>query len=359
MLHFLSTVRTCALVFLSCMANHASAQTKETEPKLEQNLLELIHTPEVQRELGLDDKDQLQAVLSEIDRNWWPSRNLSPTKQIELTRDLEIKLLDALKPMLSPEKQRRLREIEAQSFGNRILIHPDHAKTIGLTEQQKAKIKTAFLATDSAVKKLSEKKGGSPELEKLVQTAREEEQTVLSETLTPANRQSISKLIGEPFDTMSLKRIYPLAPELIDSGEWVGPQRLTLKSLRGKVILVHFYAFQCHNCVANFDHYNRWQQSLSAKGVAMIGIQTPETPDERNPKLVKQAAIAKGFKFPVLIDLKNANWIAWGNTMWPTVYVIDKNGYVRSWWQGELNWQGATGDKTIEKVVDELLAEKE
>ncbi|HAC90510.1 MAG TPA: hypothetical protein DCF63_07725 [Planctomycetaceae bacterium] len=66
----------------------------------------------------------------------------------------------------------------------------------------------------------------------------------------------------------------------------------------------------------------------------------------------------KGFEFPVLIDLKSENWNAWGNTMWPTVYVIDKKGYIRSWWQGELNWQGATGDKSIENLVDELLAEK-
>lgn len=45
--------------------------------------------------------------------------------------------------------------------------------------------------------------------------------------------------------------------------------------------------------------------------------------------------------------------------MWPTVYVIDKSGNIRFWWQGEINWQGANGDKTIENLVDELLIEKE
>ena len=43
--------------------------------------------------------------------------------------------------------------------------------------------------------------------------------------------------------------------------------------------------------------------------------------------------------------------------MWPTVYVIDKQGYIRFWWQGELNWEGATVDKTIEKLVENLLKE--
>ena len=43
--------------------------------------------------------------------------------------------------------------------------------------------------------------------------------------------------------------------------------------------------------------------------------------------------------------------------MWPTVYVVDKRGYLRYWWQGEMNWQGATGDKTVEEWVARCLAE--
>lgn len=45
--------------------------------------------------------------------------------------------------------------------------------------------------------------------------------------------------------------------------------------------------------------------------------------------------------------------------MWPTVYVIDQKGYLRHWWQGELNWQGATADQQIEKIVDKLLKSAE
>ena len=41
--------------------------------------------------------------------------------------------------------------------------------------------------------------------------------------------------------------------------------------------------------------------------------------------------------------------------MWPTVYVIDREGYIRMWWQGELNWQGAKGDQAIEELVEKLL----
>jgi peroxiredoxin len=346
-----------ALVIVCLAPAFALTRADETEAIVPQNLLKLIHASEVQRELGLEGDKRLLGILKELDRVWWPARILPEAKQVELIKGLESKLLEALKPILTPTKLRRLREIEVQSQGTRSLIRPEIAKAVGLDDQQLLAMKTAFVETDALARKLAAKTGGDPEIEKQLQSAREKEQSTINSLLTAAHRQALGKLIGETFDTMSLKRIYPMAPELTDSGEWAGSGRASLESEQGKVVLVHFYAFQCHNCVANFEHYKRWHQSLSKKGVTVIGIQTPETQAERDPALVKQAATKKGFEFPVLIDLKSTNWDAWGNTMWPTVYVIDKNGYIRSWWQGELNWQGATGDKTIEKLIDELLAE--
>lgn len=343
---------------LFCMGSaRAFSQAVEAEPLIPQNLLKLVHTPEVQKELGLESDSRMLDVLRKIDRVWWPSRNLPEEKQVETTRELERQLYDALGKILSPAKMRRLREVELQSLGTRALLVPDVVKAVGLDAKAQRKIKAAFLETDSLARQLNSKRGGDADLEKQLGKARAEELSLLNSLLTTSKRRELGKLIGEPFNLTELKRIYPLAPELIDVEEWAGTARTSLESERGKVVLVHFYAFQCHNCVANFKHYNRWHETLSKKGVTVIGIQTPETTAERDSTLVKQAAKEQGFEFPVLIDLKNSNWDAWGNTMWPTVYVIDKNGYVRSWWQGELNWEGATGDQTIESLVDELLME--
>ena len=329
----------------------------EAEPLVPQNLLKLIHTPEVQKELGLEDDPRLLSILREIDRIWWPSRLLPEAKQVEITRELETRLLEELSQILTPAKIKRLREIDIQSQGTRALLRQDVSEAVALEPKQLRTIKTAFLATDLLARQLREKRGGDADLEKQLQAAREKEQRQLDRLLSSSQRQRLGKLIGIPVNLKNSNRIYPLAPELIDSTEWAGTGRTTLEAERGKVVLVHFYAFQCHNCVANFNHYNRWHESLSTRGVTVIGIQTPETSSERDSKLVQQAAKEKGFEFPVLIDLENSNWDAWGNTMWPTVYVVDKKGYIRTWWQGELNWQGATGDQTIEKLVDELLLE--
>jgi hypothetical protein len=59
-----------------------------------------------------------------------------------------------------------------------------------------------------------------------------------------------------------------------------------------------------------------------------------------------------------LIDNGHQNWNAWGNSMWPTVYLIDKQGYARYWWLGELNWEGNEGEKIFRGRIEELLAEK-
>ena len=91
--------------------------------------------------------------------------------------------------------------------------------------------------------------------------------------------------------------------------------------------------------------------------VVILGIHTPETSAEREVAAVRQKAAQEKFAFPICIDSKNENWNAWGNATWPSVYLVDKRGYVRAFWPGELRWQGATGDELLAKKIDALLAE--
>ncbi len=90
----------------------------------------------------------------------------------------------------------------------------------------------------------------------------------------------------------------------------------------------------------------------------MLGVHTPETSGERVVENVRRAASDAALKFPIVIDNKRGNWSAWGNSMWPSVYLIDKRGDVRYWWYGELKWQGSDGEAILRERIDELLAEK-
>ena len=60
----------------------------------------------------------------------------------------------------------------------------------------------------------------------------------------------------------------------------------------------------------------------------------------------------------MIADIEMKNWNAWGNSMWPSVYLIDKRGYIRYWWYGELNWKTTEGEKIMRKQIEKLLAEE-
>lgn len=320
-----------------------------------QNLLALAHTPEVQQELNLSSNElvQLEEVLREIDKTWWPARIQPASQQRKIVAELETKLVAEIERIHGKDAVRRLHQIELQSQSARILIRPEVVKLLQLDGVQNKKLNALFSETDKLGQDLVDDEKKTLQFA----SAKQAEPKKAVALLRPEQTERLRQSLCEPLDTTKLERIYPFAPELIASEYWAGTP-VKLESMRGKVVLVHFYAFQCHNCVANFSHYNRWNETLKQRGVEIIGIQTPETTSERDPEKVIGAAKKEGFKFPVLIDIDSKNWNAWGNTMWPTIYVVDKKGYIRFWWQGELNWKGATTDKKVEAIIEKLLKEK-
>ncbi len=62
-------------------------------------------------------------------------------------------------------------------------------------------------------------------------------------------------------------------------------------------------------------------------------------------------------KYPVAVDGKSAMWKVYENRFWPSIYLIDKHGQIRYRWDGELEYQGAGGDKAVRAKIKELLAE--
>lgn len=325
-------------------------------------MLALLHASEVQQELKLNSKQvtELESLFAEIDGSWFRLRNQSQQQQLPLLDSLNQRVHSWLAEHVTNEQRERLRQIELQAQNVRMLLRNDVALELKLESRQQERFAGFARSTDAAQAALQKAIiTGEPgdELQSKAKAAAKAEQDTVRKVLKPEQTQRLQKMLGESFDTSKLKRIYPMAPEFVPVEDWFNSGPLTLKELRGKVVLVHFYAFQCHNCHANFEIYRRWHDQWHEKGVVVIGIQTPETSQERDPAAVKSAAAERKLEFPIMVDVASKNWEAWGNTMWPTVYVVDKNGYLRQWWQGELNWKGATGDKTLEQVVAQLLAE--
>lgn len=89
----------------------------------------------------------------------------------------------------------------------------------------------------------------------------------------------------------------------------------------------------------------------------LVGLHTPENYAERELKNVVAHIDSQRLTFRVAIDNEAQTWSAWGNHTWPSVYVIDKQGFVRVWWYGELDWQGAGGQTILAEQVQALLRE--
>ncbi|HMP77934.1 MAG TPA: redoxin domain-containing protein [Pirellulaceae bacterium] len=342
----------------------ASVARTSPEVSIRRTLLSLLHAPEIQRELSLSEKQcvDLDRLFDEIDGPWWRARNLSAEEQERVVQGLETRVWEFVREHWSADAVSRLQQLEMQSQGVRMLHRPDVIQLLSLTRQQQNKLVSLAETTDriEAEGHAAMRRGESTEaLAQRLEKVKQDEQRQGFELLTPQQGEALERLVGKPFDFSSLHRIYPKAPPLVVTDGWAGDPPASIDAWKGKVVVVHFYAFQCINCQRNLPIYNEWVQRFAGRDVVVVGIQTPETPAERDIQQITAAARENRQQYPVLVDLQNKNWDAWGNTMWPTVYVIDRQGYIRLWWQGELKWQGAKGDQVVIDAIERLLDEDE
>jgi cytochrome c biogenesis protein CcdA/thiol-disulfide isomerase/thioredoxin len=144
------------------------------------------------------------------------------------------------------------------------------------------------------------------------------------------------------------------APEFVDNQQWFntpGDRPLTLKSLRGRVVLVDFWTYSCINCIRTLPYLKAWDAKYRKDGLTIVGVHTPEFPFEKEASNVQEAIETNGIRYPVVQDNEQATWNAYGNQYWPAEYFIDAQGNVRYVHFGE----GEYGEK--EKVIRDLLAE--
>ncbi|HZC31721.1 MAG TPA: redoxin family protein [Candidatus Bathyarchaeia archaeon] len=141
------------------------------------------------------------------------------------------------------------------------------------------------------------------------------------------------------------------APELTGITAWINSPPTTLAQLRGKVVLVHFWTFDCINCIHVQPYVKAWADRYSADGFVVIGVHTPELSFERNLDNVREAVAKADVRFPVAFDPNFATWNAYRNSFWPAFYFVDRAGRIRHVHFGEGDYDGS------EAVIRRLLAE--
>jgi cytochrome c biogenesis protein CcdA/thiol-disulfide isomerase/thioredoxin len=141
-------------------------------------------------------------------------------------------------------------------------------------------------------------------------------------------------------------------PELAGISRWLntpGDGPLTLAGLKGKVVLVDFWAYSCINCQRAIPHVEAWYQNYAADGLEVIGVHTPEYAFEHVASNVAAGAKRLHITYPVALDPAYGTWNNFDNDSWPADYLIDSDGTVRHVTIGEGDYAGT------EALIRQLL----
>ncbi|HEX3872043.1 MAG TPA: redoxin domain-containing protein [Pirellulales bacterium] len=133
--------------------------------------------------------------------------------------------------------------------------------------------------------------------------------------MTIEQRSEYAKLVGKPFDLGRVREVACAAPEMREIEGWLNTEPLTLKELRGKVVVVHFWAFGCINCIHNLPQYQAWREHFSSQEMTIIGIHTPETESERRLDNLRRKVAEYKIAYPVAFDAAFENWGARGEEL--------------------------------------------
>ncbi|MGM7776846.1 NHL domain-containing thioredoxin family protein [Arthrobacter sp. KNU-44] len=143
------------------------------------------------------------------------------------------------------------------------------------------------------------------------------------------------------------------ASELVGRG-WLntGGKTLDLEALRGKIVLLDFWTFCCINCLHVLDELRPLEEKYSDVLVT-VGVHSPKFEHEADPVALASAVERYEIHHPVLDDPELATWKAYTARAWPTLVVVDPEGYIVAHLSGEGHADG------LAVLLEELVAEHE
>lgn len=143
------------------------------------------------------------------------------------------------------------------------------------------------------------------------------------------------------------------APEL-RGRQWLntGGRNLSLQELRGKIVLADFWTFCCINCLHVLDELRPLEEKYGDV-LVVIGVHSPKFEHEKDADALAAAVERYGVHHPVLDDPEMDMWQQYAARAWPTLSVIDPEGYVVATMAGEGHAEG------LARLIDELIATHE
>ena len=146
----------------------------------------------------------------------------------------------------------------------------------------------------------------------------------------------------------------PVRASELEGRAWLntGGEQLDLQVLRGKIVVLDFWSFCCINCLHVLDELRPLEEKYSDVLVT-VGVHSPKFEHEADPDALAAAVDRYEITHPVLDDPRLQTWDAYTARAWPTLVVLDPEGYIVAHLSGEGHVQG------LESLVAELVAEHE
>ncbi|MFC6852725.1 NHL domain-containing thioredoxin family protein [Aquipuribacter hungaricus] len=167
--------------------------------------------------------------------------------------------------------------------------------------------------------------------------------------MTTSTRPAAGPAAGAP----SLRGARVRAPELAGRG-WLGTggEQRSLAGLRGRIVLLDFWTFCCVNCLHVLDELREVEAEF-ADVLVVVGVHSPKFEHEADPVALADAVERYEVHHPVLDDPELLTWQAYAARAWPTLAVVDPEGYVVAQLSGEGHAPG------LRTLLRELVAEHE
>jgi methionine-S-sulfoxide reductase len=143
-------------------------------------------------------------------------------------------------------------------------------------------------------------------------------------------------------------------PPLDGATGWLNSKPLTREALRGKVVVVDFWAYSCINCLRSMPYVNAWYRHYKDSGLVVLGVHSPEFAFEKELENVRAAVGRFDIQYPIALDSNLAIWKAFNNRFWPAHYFVDAKGQIRGHHFGEGKY--ASSERQIRRLLTEAGA---
>ncbi len=163
------------------------------------------------------------------------------------------------------------------------------------------------------------------------------QQTAMTPIRNEADRLALRTQIQEKIREVRTKHKIK-APDFPAELEWLNAGRaFSIKDFRGKVVVLDFWTYCCINCIHVLPDLKFLEKKYAGQPFVVLGVHSAKFTNEKAKANIRQAVLRLEIEHPVVVDSDFAVWQSYTVRAWPTLVMIDPEGYVLGVFSGEGN----------------------